>query len=103
MRSRRALGGIALTAVIVAAVSFAVVDVSTSAASGCIDAVLCTERTLPPIAIVFAVIGSVALVAGIVPALTWLVSAIATYGGSPSSDPEYRRPAVAYASDDDFD
>ena len=56
VRSKRVLGAIALVAIVVAAISFAVVDVSTSAASGCLDSnAPCTDTVVPPIAVVCAI------------------------------------------------
>src|SRR4051812_13330555 len=79
VRSKRVLGAVALIAIVVAAISFAVVDVSTSAASGCLDSnVPCTDTVVPPIAVVCAVIGSIALIAAAIPAVTWIVYAFSS-------------------------
>jgi hypothetical protein len=67
MQSSRALGVFALCAVILAAIAFAAVDVSVAVTA---------DGTLPGIAIVSAVIGTVALMASIVPAFAWFVRSI---------------------------
>jgi len=73
--SSRALGIFALCAVILAAISFAAVDVTI--ASGCEGAIrACSDTALPAVAIICAIIGSAALLASVVPALAWLVGAI---------------------------
>lgn len=75
--SRRALGVFALGAVILAAISFAAVDVTIANASGCAGAAAtCTESSLPLIAIVCAAIGTVALLASVAPAFAWLAHTI---------------------------
>lgn len=105
MRSRRVLGAIAIIAIVVAAVSFAVVDISTSAASGCLETgEPCSERASPPIATVFAIIGVVALVAAIVPAVAWVVRALPGQAGARETDVDYsRRPSARVRDDDDDD
>ena len=104
MRSRRALGTIALVAIVVAAISFAVVDISTSAASGCLDtSAPCTERESPVVAGVFAIIGAIALVAAIVPAIAWLVQSLATGHGARQTHVDYSRGPSARVRDDDDD
>ena len=62
----RALGVVALCAVILAAIAFAAVDVTVSLSGG----------MLPAAAVVYAVIGAVALMASIVPAFLWLARSI---------------------------
>jgi fumarate reductase subunit D len=75
--SRRALGVFALGAVVLAAISFAAVDVTIANASGCAGAsTACTDSSLPVIAIVCAAIGTVALLASVVPAVAWLAHTI---------------------------
>ena len=103
MRSRRALGTIAIIAIVVAAISFAVVDISTSAANGCLDSgAPCTERASPGVATVFAIVGVIALVAAIVPAITWLVHALPGQGAR-ETDVDYSRRPSARVRDDDED
>jgi hypothetical protein len=109
VRSRRALGTIAIIAIVVAASSFAVVDISTSAASGCLDAgATCAERATPAIASVFAIIGVVALIGAIVPAIAWLVRARLGRQAHPQAaretDVDYsRRPSARVRDEDDDD
>ena len=77
MPSSRALGLFALCAVILAAIAFAAVDVTIANASGCDGAVAaCADSALPAVAVVCAIIGTVSLLASVVPAFTWLVAAI---------------------------
>ena len=77
MQSRRALGVLALAAVILAAISFAVVDVSIANANGCIGASgPCTDNALPVTAVVFAIIGTLALLGSVLPAITWFIGSI---------------------------
>ena len=77
MHSRRALGIIALVAVVLAAVSFAVVDVSIANANGCVGSTApCSDRTIPAIALFFAALGTIALLASIIPAFTWFTHAL---------------------------
>jgi fumarate reductase subunit D len=75
--ARRALGVFALCAVILAAISFAAVDVTIANAGGCGGAAdTCAATTIPVIAIVCAVIGTIALLASVIPAVIWLMHAI---------------------------
>ena len=64
MRSSRALGVFALCAVILAAISF-----------GAVDIVIANDdsATLPAPAVLYAVIGTLALLASVVPAFVWMV------------------------------
>jgi hypothetical protein len=102
VRSRRALGTIAIVAIVVAAISFAVVDISTSAASGCLDTSSpCSERASPAIATLFAIIGSIALVAAIVPAIAWLVRALPGQQAARETEVDYSRGPSARVRDDD--
>jgi hypothetical protein len=82
-----------------------VVDISTSAANGCLDADSpCTERASPVIATVFAIIGVVALVSAIVPAVAWLVRALPGPRPSRETDVDYsRRPSARVRDDEDDD
>jgi hypothetical protein len=75
--ARRALGIFALCAVILAAISFAVVDVSIANANGCIGVSgPCADRSLPVVAVTFAIIGTLALLASVLPAINWFIGAI---------------------------
>lgn len=77
MFSRRALGILALAAVVLAAISFAVVDVSIANANGCIGVSgPCPDTTMPWVATVFASIGTIALLASVLPAINWFVGAM---------------------------
>ena len=77
MHSRRVLGAIALCAIVIAAISFTVVDISTTGASGCLGASAgCAERAVPIVAITFAALGIVALLVSIVPAVGWIVESV---------------------------
>ncbi len=101
MRSRRALGAIAIAAVVVAAISFAVVDISTSASSGCLDTrTPCTERVTPTVATVFAIIGALALVMAVVPAVAWMVQSLSTQRGARHTHVDYSRGPSARVRDD---
>lgn len=102
MRSKRVLGAIALVAIVVAAISFAVVDVSTSAASGCLDsAAPCTDKQVPTVAIVAALIGAIALIAAVVPTVTWLVHAFSSQHAARHTDVDYSRLPTAPVRDDE--
>jgi len=72
MHSSRVLGVIALSAILVAAVSFAVVDVSI--ATGC-GAGPCNFG-IPVVAITFAALGCLAALVSVIPAVGWIVEAI---------------------------
>lgn len=72
MHSPRVLGMVALAALGVAGVSFAVVDVSV--ANGC-GTTLCSGG-IPVFAIAFAVLGGLAAVVAAVPAVAWVVIAL---------------------------
>lgn len=74
VHSRRVLGFVALGAVVTAAISFAVVDVSIARANGCVgSAVPCADTSVPVVAITFAALGVLSLLCSIVPAVTWFV------------------------------
>jgi hypothetical protein len=68
VQSSRALGVFALSAVILAAVSFAVVDVFIADAG--------PDAALPLPALIYAVIGAIALLVSVAPAFAWLVKVI---------------------------
>jgi hypothetical protein len=73
----RSLGIFALAAVILAAISFALVDVSIANANGCIGATrACPDSDMPTSAIVCAIIGTIALLASVRPAIQWFISVI---------------------------
>ena len=77
MLSRRALGILALAAVVLAAISFAIVDVSIANANGCIGVSgPCPDTTMPGVATVFAIIGTLALLLSVLPAISWFTGAI---------------------------
>lgn len=77
MPSPRALGILALSAVVLAAISFAAVDVTIANASGCMGVSdPCTDSALPIPAVTFAIIGTIALLASVMPAITWFINAI---------------------------
>lgn len=105
MRSRRALGITALVAVMVAAISFAVVDISTSAANGCLaSATPCTELTTPPLASICAVVGAIALVGAVIPAIAWLYQNLSTHQETRHTAVDYsRRPSARQAGVDEHD
>ena len=68
MQSSRALGIFALSAVILAAISFGAVDVTIAGAGD--------GAPIPALALVYAAIGTLALLASVVPAFTWFVNTI---------------------------
>ena len=72
MHSTRVLGVVALVAILVAAVSFAVVDVSIS--DGC--AAGPCNNGIPVVAITFAALGGLAALVSVIPAVTWIVEAV---------------------------
>jgi hypothetical protein len=75
--SRRVLGAVALGAIVVAAISFGVVDVSIADANGCVGvSSVCLDHTVPPVAISFAALGALALLVSILPTVQWIVEAI---------------------------
>ena len=79
MQSRRILGAVALGAIVVAAVSFGIVDVSIADANDCVGAaVACADKSVPPIAVSFAALGALALLVSILPTVQWIVEAIQT-------------------------
>ena len=72
MHSPRVLGVVALTALLVAAASFAIVDVTIGDrcdGAGC-------DAGIPVIAITFAALGVLAALVSIVPAVGWIVEAV---------------------------
>jgi len=67
VQSPRALGIIALSAVVLAAISFASVDVVLTTVN---------DGSLPALAVIFALIGTAALLVSVLPATTWFVDAV---------------------------
>jgi hypothetical protein len=75
--SRRVLGAVALGAIVVAAISFGVVDVSIADANGCVGvSSACLDHTVPPVAITFAALGALALLVSILPTVQWIIEAV---------------------------
>ena len=72
MHSPRVLGTIALSAILVAAVSFGIVDVAIS--DGCADGPC--NSGIPVVAITFAALGALAALVSVLPAVGWIVEAI---------------------------
>lgn len=84
MHSSRTLGVVALGAILVAAISFAVVDVTI--ASGC-GVGPCTTG-IPIVAITFAALGALAALVSVIPAVSWIVEAISTARHASHEDDE---------------
>ena len=105
VHSRHVLGAVALGAIVVAAVSFAVVDASIAAANGCMDASPCDDHAVPVVAVTFSILGMAALLISIVPAVTWIVEAIQVHHtATQHSDLEFaRRHRARRLEADDFD
>ena len=105
VHSRHVLGAVALGAIVVAAISFAVVDASIAAANGCMGSVMCEEHAVPIVAVTFSVLGMMALLISIVPAVTWIVGAVQVHHTTTQhSDLELARRHRARRLDpDDFD
>jgi hypothetical protein len=77
VQSRRVLGAVALGAIVTAAISFGIVDVSIADANGCVGATAsCTDVAVPPIAVTFAALGALAVLVSILPTVQWIVEAI---------------------------
>lgn len=91
MHSPRVLGVVALTAILVAAVSFAVVDVTI--ADGCGEGAC--RAGIPVVAITFAALGALAALVSVLPAVTWIVEAIRTARATHEDDGELARAARA--------
>jgi hypothetical protein len=72
MHSYRVLGIIALGAIVIAVVSFTVVDISIDSVNGCLAAPRCVQREVPGTAILFSAVGCLALLIAIVPAIGWI-------------------------------
>ena len=77
MNSRRVVGAVALGAIVVAAVSFGIVDVTIADANNCVGAAVdCVDMSVPPVAITFAALGALALLVSILPTVQWIVEAV---------------------------
>jgi hypothetical protein len=87
MHSSRVLGVVALTAILVAAVSFAVVDVTIT--DGCVEA--SCKAGIPIVAITFAALGGLAALVSVIPAVSWIVEAIRTARHAHEDDHELAR------------
>jgi hypothetical protein len=75
--SRRALGIFALAAVVLAAISFAIVDVSIANANDCVGVSgPCADTNMPGVATTFAIIGTLSLLVSVLPAISWFMRAI---------------------------
>ncbi len=72
MHSSRVLGVVALAAILVAAASFAIVDVTI--ADGCATGPC--NAGIPVVAITFAALGGLAALVSVIPAVSWIVEAI---------------------------
>lgn len=104
MRSRGALGAIAIAAIVVAAISFAVVDISTSAASGCLGAAgPCADDTTPGLATGFAIAGAVSLAIAVVVAVLWMLQDLGARREVRQTAVDYSRRPSARVRDDDVD
>jgi len=69
---------VALGAILIAAVSFGIVDVSIADANNCVAAVACATEAVPPIAVIFAALGALTLLVSVLPTVQWIVEAIQT-------------------------
>jgi hypothetical protein len=95
VHSRRVLGAVALLAIVVAAISFGVVDVSIADANGCVGVTtVCSDQAVPPIAITFAALGALALLVSIFPTVQWIVDAIQA-GRTSNHDAEIEEAVLA--------
>jgi hypothetical protein len=71
------LGAVALGAIVVAAVSFGIVDWSIADANGCVGSnSSCADHAVPPVAISFAALCALALLVSVLPTVQWIVEAI---------------------------
>lgn len=108
MHSRHVLGAVALGAIVVAAISFGVVDVSIADANGCVGvSSACADHVVPVVAITFAALGALALLVSVVPTVHWIADAIRV-GRTSNHDAEVdeavlaRRRVRTLAGDDHF-
>jgi heme exporter protein D len=98
MHSPRVLGVVALGAILVAAISFAVVDVSI--ADGCGDGPC--NAGIPIVAITFAALGGLAVLVSVIPAVSWIVEAVrSARHAHPEVDRELARAHRARRGGDD--
>lgn len=101
MNSSRALGAVALGSIVVAAVSFAIVDVAVS--TGC-DGHPCSSG-IPIVAITFAALAALSLLVSVLPAVTWIVDTVrSSRSANAEADREVARaarPRGTSAFDDD--
>jgi hypothetical protein len=108
MHSPRMLGMVALGAIVVAAISFAIVDASIASANGCVrGAIRCDGHTVPVIAITFAALGAFSLIVSVFPAVLWVVEAIARHqagaNGHAGADLQFARDHRPRRMRDEFD
>jgi hypothetical protein len=106
VHSRRVLGAVALGAIVVAAISFAVVDASIAAANGCMGSPTpCEDHAVPVVAVTFSVLGMLSLLVSIVPAVTWIIEEIQVHSSvNQHSDLELaRRHRARRVEVDDFE
>jgi hypothetical protein len=100
VHSPRMLGMVALAALLVAAISFAIVDVTVGDRCAGPDC----GAGIPIIAITFAALGVLAALVSIVPAVGWIVEAVRdARAASPEHDRELARavrPRALYSDDD---
>lgn len=103
MHSSRTLGAVALAAIFVAGVSFAIVDVSLG--DGCATGPC--SNGVPIVAVTFAVLGALALLVSALPAVTWVVERVRASrdasrdeDDAESQDPALLRPSAGAATDD---
>jgi len=74
MHSYRVLGILALSAIVLAVLFFTVVDISIDGANGCLaERTACRDHEVPTSAIVYAVLGVVALLGAIPLTAGWIV------------------------------
>lgn len=87
MQSRRALGTLALISLVTAAVSFAIVDMATTAAKTCAGAAetagpACAHDAVPVLAVTFTIVGFLAVAVGLVPGIGWVRASLAAARGA---------------------
>jgi len=74
--SRRALGVFALAAIVVAAISFAIVDVAIASQPCSASELGCAGVAPPIVAVTFSALGALGLLVSILPAVNWVVESI---------------------------
>lgn len=86
MQSRRALGTLALISLVTAAVSFAIVDMTTTVAKTCAAAAAvgpaCAHDAVPVVAVTFTVVGFLAVAVGLVPGIGWVLASLSAARGT---------------------